>query len=199
MLRKSLNQINKCLFLACCLLILSYCGTFEPRKAEPPEAASEWFSFHITPEQTMYNLKYAFIYRGNLEKYNTILHDEFVFFFDVRDVNDYGTDQKWDKETEREMLHNFHNNLTSGYDLELNLKEYPDQSDLIQADESWLFREYSFIILDSQGNEEGEFLGKIELYLVKDSNGFWKIRRWNDYRLSSDSYSWGKMKNDFAP
>ena len=185
---------------AFCILISALCGScdlFEPRNADDPSKPAEWNPFPTTPYMCLENLVFAYNYRENVFNYGTILTTGFFFHFDPQDVRDFSLPIRWFKQAEVDMLMNvyFHSNRTQ--DMSLFLYELPNQPDIVQSNHAWIFREYILYINHTIPNLNNEFTGSFQLYLERESTGFWKIQEWHDFRGQSE-WTFGRMKNAYG-
>ena len=179
------------------LTMFSSCNIFEPREAEKPVDPAKWNSFPTTPYLCLENLVYSYDYRENVFNYGTLFNDIFIFNFDPQDVRDFTVPVRWFKQQETEMLMNVHLQSGRTRDMTLNLFELSNQPDIIQAQHAWIFREYILFLNHTQPNLANEFTGIFQLYLERESNGFWRIHEWHDYRGNSE-WTFGRMKNAFG-
>ena len=179
------------------IILLSGCEVFSPRDAENPEQPAAWNTFQVTPAKTLENLVYAYNYRENVYNYTNLFYDNFYFFFDPQDVADFSLPGYWGKASEIDMLMNAYQRINPGSSMQLTLTPILSQSDNIQVNRAWFYRNYELTIAHSIVDFPTLFTGKSEIYMEKDNNGFWKIKEWKDYRLIS-SWTWGRMKNEFA-
>jgi len=171
-------------------LILSSCGLFETRDPEEPVGKVNWNHYPITPLQTLDNLKYAYDYNENVDRYGSILSSDFEFHFDSQDVQDYNLPVYWGKDMETEMRSLIDKNM----DLELQIIEEKD--DIIQSDNAVLYRDYELLL--TRENETSVFSGSMTLYIRRDSDGFWRIYQWEDFRTDNDT-TWGRLKYEYIP
>ncbi|HPM01068.1 MAG: hypothetical protein KA886_09005 [Candidatus Cloacimonetes bacterium] len=179
------------------LIIVSGCDVFSPRDAENPEQPAAWHTFQVTPAKTLENLVYAYNYRENVYNYTNLFFDTFYFYFDNQDASDFSIPSYWTKSSEIDMLMNTWQRINPGSSMELTLTPIPSQGDNIQTNRAWFFRTYQLTIAHSLTDIPTLFTGKFQIYMEKDNNGFWKIKEWYDYRLTS-SWTWGRMKNEFS-
>lgn len=186
-------KINRPLFLlsiGILILLFPACGIFETRDAEEPEGSIHWTHFPITPLQTLDNLVYAYKYNENINRYGTILSDDFEFYFDTQDIQDFNLPVLWNKEMETEMR------SLINYQMGLELHQIEEKDDLIQSDSAVLYRDYDLTLTRSSGTSH--FIGSLTLYLVRNTDGFWRVTRWEDFRTDHD-VSWGRLKYEFIP
>ncbi len=171
------------------VLLCFGCNLFDTRNPDEPKGQADWNYFPITSEQTLENLMNVFIYNANVDKYGSILSENFQFYFDARDVQDYSLPSYWDKETEISMR-----NLMS-IEVEIEMQEIDEQDDIIQADRVTFNRHYEI----TAGSEDiQKFAGSMTLNLIREEDGFWRIDKWKDYRID-DEDSWGRLKYEYAP
>ncbi|HOE90986.1 MAG TPA: hypothetical protein PKZ69_03445 [Candidatus Cloacimonadota bacterium] len=185
------------LVLFICIIALSGCDVFTPRESEKPDKPAEWNSFPITPEKTLENLLFSYNYRENVYNYQNLFADGFSFFFDNQDVSDFSLPVSWNKSSETEMLINAFQRINANSAMALTLSKITSQNDNIQVDRAWFYRNYELTIPHNINGLPHVFAGQFRIYMIKDNNGFWVIKEWNDYRLSS-SWTWGRIKNEFA-
>jgi len=177
--------------------IIAGCNIFEPREAEEPDKPVGWNPFPTTPERCLENLVFVYNHRENVYQYGSVLSDRFVFHFDPQDRADFTLPASWGKANEIEMLMNAYQQMGQHQEMHLTLMIIPDQPDRIQANSAWIFRYYILFVNHNQSSLGTEFAGKMQLYLERESNGFWRIREWSDFRGQSE-WTWGRMKNAFA-
>jgi hypothetical protein len=163
---------------------------FEKRDPEEPVGKVNWNHYPITPLQTLDNLKYAYDYNENVDRYGSILSSDFEFHFDSQDVQDYNLPVYWGKDMETEMRSLIDKNM----DLELQIIEEKD--DIIQSDNAVLYRDYELLL--TRENETSVFSGSMTLYIRRDSDGFWRIYQWEDFRTDNDT-TWGRLKYEYIP
>ena len=192
------RRIHSLLALACVGILLS-CNAFSPRDSEKPESAAEWNSFPIQPQQVIQNLEYAYQYSQNMMKYGEIFTDDFRFFFDTQDVSDYGVSVEWDSETEEEMLVLLNNHLQSGTSMSLELVTVEAQPDDIQNESAEFYRAYQLTVFHDLEGMPDTFSGIGYFEIVKDSDGFWRMKQWRDYRTSQQEVTWGRLKYEISP
>ncbi|MBW6516675.1 MAG: hypothetical protein K0B81_08710 [Candidatus Cloacimonetes bacterium] len=172
------------------LLLIASCGIFETREAEDPVGKVYWNHFPITAFQTLDNLIYAYDYNENINRYSTILSDDFEFFFDTQDIQDFNLPISWNKQMEVEMR----SLIDKKIELELALIE--DKDDIIQSDTAVIYRDYHLVLTRSSGTTN--FIGSMTLYMQRDTDGFWRINRWEDFR-KENQVTWGRLKYEFIP
>lgn len=166
--------------------IITGCDVFDTRDPEEPVGKVEWNYFPITSQQTLENLVYAFNFRENSDKYGSILADDFRFYFDTRDVQDYGLPTHWNRERELNMRG------LLNIDLRISLDKIEDKDDLIQSERATYNRDYSIYTADRT------FMGSMTLSLRREEDGFWRIYKWEDYRKNNE-LTWGRLKYEFVP
>ncbi len=186
------EHFYKILFVAL-ILLLSGCNIFSPRSAEPPENFGEWEPFPVNYIQVLENIKTALIYPQNSAKYPDILADNFIFVFDYQDYNELDVPHNWGKNRESAYLVNFHNQWKEETDI--TFFEIEGGSDYIQTNSAVISRNYEITIKTNNG-EIDVYRGKFVL-TAEDYYGFWKIRRWEDYRTSNTESTWGRLKDKF--
>ena len=179
------------------LTMIASCNIFQTRDADPPEPPALWNAFPNTPERCLENLVYAFSFRENVFKYKDILSDDFIFYFDPQDVQDFTVPDRWFKQSEIDMLMNVYFQSDQTQDMNLSLEVLPNQPDIIQSNHAWLYREYILLVENTIPGFNNEFIGQFQLYLERESNGFWIIKEWIDYRTQS-IWTFGRMKNAFG-
>jgi|SRR5690554_3043103 len=172
------------------VLFLSSCGLFETREPEEPVGKINWNHYPITPFQTLDNLKYAYDYNENIDRYGAILSSDFEFYFDSQDVQDYNLPAYWGKDIETEMRSLIDKNM----DLDLQIIE--EKEDIIQSDNAVLYRDYDLVL--ARENTTSFFSGSFTLYIRREGDGLWRIYRWEDFRTDSDP-TWGRLKYEYTP
>jgi hypothetical protein len=175
------------------LFFLTSCGLFETRDAEDPEGKVNWNHYPITPMQTLDNLKYAWDSNENIDRYDSILSDSdngFLFFFDSQDVQDYNLPVSWDKSMETDMR------SLINEEMNFEMQLIPEKDDVIQSESALLYRDYRLAVNRESGTSL--FSGSMTLYLQRESDGFWRITRWEDFRKDSDE-TWGRLKYEYIP
>lgn len=194
--------MDKCKFgliiiIALAGALLAGCEVFSPRDSEEPLKPAEWNNYTLTPLKTLENLTFSYNYRENVYNYGSLFADLFVFHFDNQDVSDFHLPATWSKSSEIDMLMNTFQRINSGSSMNLILTKISEQNDNIQVNRAWLYRNYELTVYHSYTYLPQLFSGKMQLYLEKDANGFWRIKEWFDYR-KLNNWSWGRMKNEFA-
>ncbi len=179
------------------LIMSSSCRFFDPRESEEPNKPADWNTFQVTPQKTLENLIYAYNFRENVYNYTNIFSDQFVFHFDAQDVVDFNVPVLWNKSKEIDMLMNLYQSIGQQNSMLLSFEAISSQPDNIQVDRAWFFRHYSITLTYTVNSIPREFYGKMQIYMEKDSNGFWKIKDWYDYRISNQ-WTWGRLKNEFS-
>jgi len=142
------------------VLFLSSCGLFETREPEEPVGKINWNHYPITPFQTLDNLKYAYDYNENIDRYGAILSSDFEFYFDSQDVQDYNLPAYWGKDIETEMRSLIDKNM----DLDLQIIE--EKEDIIQSDNAVLYRDYDLVL--ARENTTSFFSGSFTLYIRRE-------------------------------
>ncbi len=179
-------KIQSSLALALILLISS-CHLFEPRKSELPFSEADWNQFPILAEQALENLLFSYEYSENIERYHTVLTDDFRFYFDVQDVQNYSLPEYWTKEEEiftRVVFpHGFEDLVFSGIE---------SKTDILLEESAVYYRHYSFQY------DNTHYQGNMTLNLVKESDGFWRIEHWQDYRNEGNTNTWGRIKYEYG-
>lgn len=170
------------------VLLVSGCELFETRKPEEPTGNVEWNYFPITSEQAWDNLTFVFKYDENIDKYGTILTDDFRFYFDAQDVHDYSLPPSWNKHSEVTMRGLITISVSIDY------QPIVDKEDLIQADKATYNRDYE---IRKGSTDDILFAGSMSVYLRRDVDGFWRIYRWEDYR-KGQYVSWGRLKYEYG-
>jgi len=176
--------------LAVTLLFLTSCKMFEPREAEEPKGVVVWNHFPITPYQTFENLEVIYNYSDNIDRYQSILTDDFSFYFDTQDVQDYHLPTLWDKDNEVEMRGMINS------EMELTMSCIVEKRDVIHSDTAVLYRNYRLSF--NSGRSNTHFEGDMALYMVREGDGFWRIERWDDFR-SNEHITWGRLKYEYVP
>jgi len=165
------------------LLITVSCRIFEPRKSEPPLSQAEWNHFPILPGQTLDNLYYAYSYAENREKYREILGEGFRFFFDSQDVQTFNLPVFWEKEDEILVR-----TLMTKVFSDISFTPMSENDDVLLGESAVYYRNYSI-------NYDGvSYQGKMTINIVRENDGFWKIKDWYDYRESGIVNTWGRLK-----
>jgi len=170
--------------------MVTSCEIFETREAEEPAGKVDWNLFPITPYQTLDNLSYAYNYNENIDRYGSILSNDFMFYFDTQDIQDYNLPTYWTKEMETEMR------SLINYKMDLELQLIEDRDDIIQSDTAVIYRNYHLLL--TRNPESSVFMGSMTLYLQRESDGFWRIDRWEDFR-TDHNVTWGRLKYEYIP
>lgn len=176
------------LVLPTLLILLLSCNLFDTRDAEEPEGKVNWNLFPITPFQTLENLDYAYNFNENIDRYGSILSDEFEFHFDSQDIQDYNLPPYWGKLMETEMR------SLLDKDISLDMQQNEESEDIIQSESAVLYRDYQLILTRLSGTSF--FAGSMTLYLQRENDGFWRIYRWEDFRTDND-VTWGRLKYEY--
>ena len=188
MSQSSFARHQKRLFLLLVIISINSCYLFQPRKAEEPVGKVEWNHFTILPYLTLENLIYSYNYSENSDRYGTILSSDFLFYFDQQDVHDYGFPVSWGKDSEIYMR----SLVTNKTKLELTIIN--DQEDVVLSEEALIYRNYSLTLLSSSDI----FAGRFALQLKREDDGFWRIKKWEDFR-NEDKETWGRFKYETYP
>ncbi|MCD4652119.1 MAG: hypothetical protein K8S56_10110 [Candidatus Cloacimonetes bacterium] len=180
------------------ILIICACNPFSSRDSEDLGEAVQWNAYPINPYETLDNLEFAFEYTQNANRFNTILSENFTFYFDSQDVNEYGIPViSWNRATENDMLIFLQNHLAENAEIEVTLNSIDNEPDDLQSHFAEIYRTYEVAVSYNSGGYN-TYQGKFYLYL-EEISGFWKISLWFDYRTESDDPTWGMLKYDFAP
>lgn len=184
-IRKTTTVISVCI-----VWLLSSCGIFDTRDAEEPEGKVHWNHFPITPYQTLENLRYAYESNDNINRYANILNSAFEFFFDSQDIQDYNLPVSWQKDEEIEMR------SLINKDMDLTMQPIEEREDIIQSETAVLYRDYTLSI--NRSSDTSYFAGSMTIYLQRETDGFWRIYRWEDFRIDNE-VTWGRLKYEFTP
>lgn len=178
------------------LFMLSGCNYFTTRKAEDPAQNVPWNIYPTSPDLLLQNLEYSWTYRGNVSRYTDLFADDYVFYFDAQDVADLNiSDTPYTKDQEEETLANLWSHIDENSEVLYTLN--PDtQEDEIHADYAHLYRVYLLNLPHDVSTEPTLVNGRMELYMVKQESGYWKIKWWRDSRNESTT-TWGVIKNAF--
>ncbi len=198
MLKKRTIRIIRIVFVIS--LVLSGCNIFTTRSAEPPVNVDiKWNDFPVEPHNIVDNLVLAYQNSKNASQYPEILDTDFKFYFDNKDINDYGTPSSWNYSTEKSVPIRIHNsgNIDS---IKIELEEIEEEQDVIQTYSADIYRYYNLTMYLSPDDSILVFCGKMHL-LLKEVNSFWHISKWfdsRDYKETTNSKSWGWLKNEYS-
>ena len=169
------------------------CNLFQPRESEEPTKPADWHITTDTAEKCLENLEYAYNFKQNAVNYQSILSEQFEFFFDVQDISDFTLPTKWVRRDEITMLWDAHQATNEYQGMKLVMEKIPTQNDNHGANSVTFYRNYELRVDSLQRN----FYGKFQLLVEKESDGRWRITRWQDFR-DNNEWTWGRMKNEFS-
>lgn len=177
------------------LVLLCGCEIFSLREADPPNKPPLWNNFYTTWELTRQNLEYSYEDERNLVNYGGLFSSNFQFYFSQQDITDYNITEVWTRNNEIDMLYNLQS-MADSINVELEL--IPDQADDVQSSPVKLYRNYTLKVKKNSVVET--YAGKMELQMVQDEDGYWRIIKWYDYRSSTPMIypTWGKLKNEYS-
>jgi len=177
------------------LVFLCGCDIFSLREAEEPDKPPLWNSFYTTWQLALQNLEYGYEDERNLPKYSDLFMPDFRFYFAPQDVNDYNITTIWNRNNERDMLYNLHNQTSA---INIALESITGQADDLSSSPVKLYRKYTITVTNADSSTTG-YTGKAEIQMLQD-NGFWRIIKWYDYRSDSSVMqpTWGKLKYENA-
>ncbi|MCL1827749.1 MAG: hypothetical protein FWG20_06895 [Candidatus Cloacimonetes bacterium] len=157
-----------------------------------PSKPPEWNILTSTAEKCLENLVYAYNYKQNGIRYDSILSNSFEFYFDPQDVQDISVPPFWQKQQEVSVLIDAQQQGVDAESLFLSMSNIDGQNDNHNVTTVVFYRHYELWVSDL-----GKiYKGKLQISVEKESDGLWRIKRWYDYREGSE-WTWGRMKYEY--
>jgi hypothetical protein len=177
----------------CCLLVLTSCGIFEPRDAEPPLPDETKIPFRPANSATgvFPNLQSGVENLLTGENYERSLEDNFVFLPLDDDAIDPslppGIFDGWTKEVEMSVLKLM---ISESSAAAVSFSPTPQ----INENEFVQFRvTYSLKLTSKADASETEYGGVAE-FDVRRVAGIWQVERWKDIERVDNKTTWGYLK-----
>lgn len=193
--------LNRIILIVIILFTLS-CGIFEPRNSDSPEKPVPWLSYPINKDQVLTNLESSYLYSENINNYEKIFTDDFIFYFASQDITEHGTPSQLNINQESEMIMVLHKSLND-YNQQIfldTLATIDGEDDLINNTNATLYRSYYIRIEDLRNKQKDTkvYQGKAEFNLIQNTEtSLWEMQSWKDYRTTSNQ-TWGLLKNEFT-
>ena len=188
-------------FFVVLILINSCNNPFSSRKPDDPGSEGAAIKPANSQDNVLYNLEASF--EGlSIQDYLDVFSDDFVFNPDPEDSLKYEEDfiNGWDLERETEFANNFLLRQNFTFDVEgvpiflSPTYEYKPGQDMYEL-------KYQMFIfkagLTETDYERIEIEGYAWLYFHEDNEGKWSIYKWVDYRLTSNSITWGALRAQY--
>jgi len=184
------------IYVYCAFLAVLLQGCFTTRTPEPPlqnNANSDW----IAPTDyniLLLNFKNS-ITHLNTQNYLRCIGDTFTYVpAQIRDNSGYLIFQKWSKNDEKTYFDNLAAKAVTLSANQLQLKNTDQQ--FIGSDTVKYSADYQLEIQHNDSTFTQTMKGQLNLTLHRNSEGLWRIIKWQDAEKSKDS-SWTLLKMRF--
>ncbi len=183
------------------LLILGFiqaCDLFAPRTPEPPDNQNTRFVPPTSADIVISNFINA-VKDLNVENYMGCFAEDVFVFQASSDAYSKFTSifVQWNINSEKFYF----NSLTADNTDKLNPKVQLSNSgfDIMTSDSAVYLSDYR-ITCDFIENPPRVFAGKMQLNIIKQTDGLWYIRRWNDYQNPQDTIkdTWSGLKAKYS-
>lgn len=182
------------------LIWLCSCAIFDVRDAEQPTGGAGEVQIQRTPQAVISNIKNS-LFSSDPINYEETLSDEFIFVPDASDIAEFdiyypGVLTQWDKRIEVGVVKSLLDRLI---DQPVGL-EYDEQSIQIleETDSTYVLKANYQIVVCWLGQPWDKYHGTCVLSIHLETDGLWRVRRWEDYRRSvppeKSKGTWGILK-----
>lgn len=179
---------------------LCSCVIFDVRDAEQPTGGAGEIQIQRTPQAVISNIKSS-LFSSDPINYEETLSDEFIFVPDAGDIAEFdiyypGVLTQWGKQVEAAVVKSLLARLI-GEPVGL---EYDQQSIEIleETDSTYVVKANYEIVVCWLGQPWDKYHGTCILSIRLESDGLWRVRRWEDYRRSvppeKSKGTWGILK-----
>jgi hypothetical protein len=182
------------------LVLLAGCDLFSTRTVEPPEDPRSNFTPPTSYDIVIQNLQFA-IAEKNLNNYMSCFVDtgfsssSFKFNADVESQIQYPNLNNWDINKERIYFTNLLSLTNAGASSTLFLS---NEQVFNSLDSAVYDSDYLLVFNHSRETVAKQVRGKLRFILVPNTNNFWAVQEWYDFKNISTDTTWSVLKAGFA-
>lgn len=182
------------------LVFLAGCDLFSTRTVEPPEDPRSNFTPPTSYDIVIQNLQFA-IAEKNLNNYMSCFVDTgfsstpFKFTADVESQIQYPNLSNWDYNKERTYYTNLLSLTNAGATSTLFLS---NEQVFNTLDSAVYDSDYLLVFNHTRETVAKQVRGKLRFVLVSNSNNFWAVQEWYDFKNNSTDTTWSVLKAGFA-